>query len=662
MIENALKYCSLGFSVIPIGQDKKPYNLLEWEKYQTSRPTEEEITKWWTQWPDANIGIVCGRVSGLSVLDIDPEANLKNIKIPLTPTVKTGRGWHYYFKYPAGLELGNSIGFRTGMDFKATGGYVIAPPSKHSSGNLYEWSIGLDDCELAEIPEWLLNELQEKNKGTTNWDKVAKGVSEGSRNMTAAQYVGKLLHELSPVFWESVAWEGVKKWNVLNKPPLPERELRTTFDSIAERELRERGKRVSSTEYIEITEAINFSELNNRVMNWYLMKDEGVLKVLMASVIANKLQGDPVWLFLVAASGGIKTELIQSLNLLPEIYPLSVLTPQTLLSGMGKKESLLFRLNEQGKSILAFKDFTTILQMYYQARNDIMAQLREVYDGSYKKDVGARGSENSLHWMGKLGFISGVTPVIDITQGIYSALGERFLQYRIQQPPRKEVTKKVLANTGKMKDIREQFKHSVLSFMSGINIPDELPRLLDEDTETLINLADFTTLARSPVIRDSYVTREIQYKPESEMPTRFIQQVNLIGIAFMIINNGPLEDLDRRILHKLSLDSIPQQRRMVLDYMARNSNKNENTEIATELGYPSNTVRRILEDLATLGITERHKPDKSGSNSSDARADKWTLRDDFRELLLKYSKEEIVPEFKEGDELDNKNPYNSLPF
>ena len=42
-IKQATNYLSQGFSVIPVGQDKKP--LIKWEEFQRRKPTEEEIRK-----------------------------------------------------------------------------------------------------------------------------------------------------------------------------------------------------------------------------------------------------------------------------------------------------------------------------------------------------------------------------------------------------------------------------------------------------------------------------------------------------------------------------------------------------------------------------------------------------------------------------------------
>ena len=57
------------FSIIPVKPDKKPY--IKWEEFQKRLPTEAEILEWWSKWPDANIGIVTGIISGIAVIDLD---------------------------------------------------------------------------------------------------------------------------------------------------------------------------------------------------------------------------------------------------------------------------------------------------------------------------------------------------------------------------------------------------------------------------------------------------------------------------------------------------------------------------------------------------------------------------------------------------------------
>jgi len=109
-----------------------------------------QVRAWWSQWPDANIGLNLG-LAGLVVIDCDqhdPErdgvANFKALLAELgladlqTARVMTGGGGqHWYFRAP-GVKLVGTLGL--GIDVKQAGGYVILPPSQHISGTRYAWT------------------------------------------------------------------------------------------------------------------------------------------------------------------------------------------------------------------------------------------------------------------------------------------------------------------------------------------------------------------------------------------------------------------------------------------------------------------------------------------------------------------------------------------
>ena len=106
----------------------------------------EQIKAWWSKWATANIGIATGRTSGLVVLDVDGPQGLMTLRalvaqhepFPRTATVKTARGWHIWFRYPASvLAIPCSAG--AGLDVRGDGGYCIAPPSLHVTGHVYNW-------------------------------------------------------------------------------------------------------------------------------------------------------------------------------------------------------------------------------------------------------------------------------------------------------------------------------------------------------------------------------------------------------------------------------------------------------------------------------------------------------------------------------------------
>ena len=135
--EAALKYLSKGWSVFPVNPtDKKP--IVDWKQYQDRLPTVEEINEWWIKWPWANLGLVTGKISGVSVVDVDPRHGGTTDNLPDTVQSETGGGGsHHFFQYNLGAHSQN--GLNQGVDLKSDGGYVILPPSEHKSGNRYKW-------------------------------------------------------------------------------------------------------------------------------------------------------------------------------------------------------------------------------------------------------------------------------------------------------------------------------------------------------------------------------------------------------------------------------------------------------------------------------------------------------------------------------------------
>lgn len=238
-IEAARQYLVAGFSVIPIRpKDKRP--LVEWKEFQTRFATLEEIERWWPEESDANIAIVTGEISKIVVVDIDPihggNESAKGLHLPPTYIVRTGSGGtHYYFRWPHQLPPPNKKGYLPGIDLQGTAAYVVAPPSVHPNGNAYEAVTTLD--ELTDAPEWLCG-LQEITKEKL-WETSVDGAAVGKRNEAASSICGRVLATLPQKLWESFGWAGLVEWNKNNKPPLPENELRSVFDSIAKREAKD---------------------------------------------------------------------------------------------------------------------------------------------------------------------------------------------------------------------------------------------------------------------------------------------------------------------------------------------------------------------------------------------------------------------------------------
>jgi hypothetical protein len=150
----AIAYARAGWPVFPVApRGKVP---LSRHGFKDATTDEATILRWWTDHPAANIGLRTGIAFDVRrLLDW-----LTNRAIPdpgLTgPTVSTGKGWHYYLR-PTGARSGAGLlGPGSGIDFRADGGYVVAPPSTHPSGRTYQWSTARPPTTpLPEPPVWL---------------------------------------------------------------------------------------------------------------------------------------------------------------------------------------------------------------------------------------------------------------------------------------------------------------------------------------------------------------------------------------------------------------------------------------------------------------------------------------------------------------------------
>ncbi len=245
LLEAARGYARLGWSVIPIQpRGKRP--LVPWVEFQQRAPSLDQIDAWFRRWPDANVGVVTGRISGLVVVDIDPahggDDSLEAIARehgPLTTSLQAatgGGGRHLYFGHP-GVPVPNRVGLYPGIDVRGDGGCVVAPPSVHPSGGRYRWVSprGPGRERLPDLPAWaarMLTAEHRRGRPLQHWRSlVREGVQEGGRNSTIASLAGHLLwHGVDA----AVVLELMLAWNrVRCRPPLSDQEVAGIVDSIA---------------------------------------------------------------------------------------------------------------------------------------------------------------------------------------------------------------------------------------------------------------------------------------------------------------------------------------------------------------------------------------------------------------------------------------------
>lgn len=234
LTEQALEYVDWGWSVLPVKpREKRPY-MTNWLTYQHQKANKDTVENWFNNLSGAGIGVVTGKISGIVVLDVESyckipiEELLK--KYPTQLVAKTGGGgYHLYYSYPHNRnKISNRVGIFDGADIRADGGFIVAAPTIHQSGNRYEW---LNKGPMGVLPEEFMDLPSTSTKMTgDNWiTEALRGVSEGGRNDTCARLAGYFFKKgLSYDIVESILLE----WGEKCDPPLPTKEIRTTIKSI----------------------------------------------------------------------------------------------------------------------------------------------------------------------------------------------------------------------------------------------------------------------------------------------------------------------------------------------------------------------------------------------------------------------------------------------
>jgi len=221
------KYISKGLSVFPVmlttngdKVEKKP--VVEWTDYQKRFATDEEISIWCSLLDFNALGMATGKISGITVLDID-DPKITEYDSEIKVATISG-GFHLWYKYKPGMRNSVRVGDKL-MDVRGDGGFVVVPPSALGKRG-YTW-LKYDFAKLADFPVV----IQHQRETTPVFDSLPEA-SDGNRNETAIRVAGHMVAQTNKNAWETTAWTAFRAWNEhYVTPPLEDVELRRTFDS-----------------------------------------------------------------------------------------------------------------------------------------------------------------------------------------------------------------------------------------------------------------------------------------------------------------------------------------------------------------------------------------------------------------------------------------------
>jgi hypothetical protein len=248
--------------------------------------------------------------------------------------------------------------------------------------------------------------------------------------------------------------------------------------------------------------------------------------------------------------------------------------------------------------------------------------------------VGTDGGR-TLHWRGKVGLVAGCTPTIDRHHAVMSAMGERFILFRLPKVNRTEQARKALAHSRKEATMRRELADAVAGvFAKSLEDPREPST---DEGERLVSLASLVVTCRSAVERDGY-SREVELIPEAEAPTRLVVVLDLLLAGLDAI--GVKRTVAWDVVTKAALDSIPVLRRNVMDALRSTPDDLETPALAATIGYPTPTTRRALEELQGHGVVLRT------IRGEGNQADRWRFTDWAREAYsacVPETSEDLLP-------------------
>lgn len=198
----ALYYANQGWAVFPLKPNGK--TPITEHGFKDATRDVDQITKWWTDTPDANIGVPTGSVSGFWVIDVDRKNDKDGLTLLLNTLqgedkvafktalssnlvqTTTSDGLHVLVQWSPESPVRNGTDVMEGIDLRGEGGYIVVDPSSVDKG-MYQWS----DLSLPIAPyqTWMDILFAKKSK-------AKNGNTRKSKRGTPKQSTAALITEL----------------------------------------------------------------------------------------------------------------------------------------------------------------------------------------------------------------------------------------------------------------------------------------------------------------------------------------------------------------------------------------------------------------------------------------------------------------------------------
>ena len=369
---------------------------------------------------------------------------------------------------------------------------------------------------------------------------------------------------------------------------------------------------------------MKLSEIKQEIRKYQYLEDTDLIDAVIAAGIANRMKfGDPVWLIVIGASSGGKSQILRPIAVsdVNFVHRIDDLTENTFLSGAkskaGEENSLLIRMGTHG--IIVISDLTVLMSKGGEARATILSQFRMIYDGEMIKHSGS--SAKPIEWKGYMGIVAGSTPSIYSSFEEVSDMGERFVYYRMKEFDASKATHLALSRGKYGRELDEELAKLYGDYTRAVvKMQKQNPDFeLSESVKLrIIEVASFAERVRTTAHMD-FKGEVIVRIPTPAFPMRVALQLMSIakGLATMRKYEGredmSLDESDLRIIDWVGWSLANEEKRACLRILASvafDGSLNTAT-VADKIGLDTRIIGLVLQNLSAVGVLERNGSDGS---------------------------------------------------
>lgn len=379
-------------------------------------------------------------------------------------------------------------------------------------------------------------------------------------------------------------------------------------------------------------EEIELYELHNIYRDLLYIEDTDRIDVVLAVALSKKLDGIPLWLILVGASGDMKSVQLNALSDLDDIHYLHKITSKTLVNGYldkVKHPDLAPRLKDK---IVVIRDMAAILKLPSIEKGEVWGQLRDLYDGFAGTSSG-QGLDMKYEDL-KVTLLTGSTPTIDGQILVHQDLGTRELIYRTKgSNNKKKVMEKCLENEETEGMITNELKRWTCGFLK--NKTPQRNVIPKEIIEEIKQIAIYISYMRATAESDQF-TNEIRNDVYPEEPTRIIKQLKRLYICLMSLAFDYPEKRALRILWKIARSSAFPIRIKLFNFLLNNPDGEFTTsQIAKSILIGKSSAKRELNVLWNMKLVNRRDTE---TNYPEKFINNWRLNNEHKFILTLKSR------------------------